>query len=82
MSVVASTSSPYGDVGWTCWRCGSYVPNGCTHHCPSNSIGTPFTPAPAQMSPDPLDRIANALERIAAVLEASNQERSPAKERP
>ncbi|MDH4159255.1 MAG: hypothetical protein OEV62_03285 [Actinomycetota bacterium] len=27
-----------GGPYWTCWLCGSQVPNGCTHHCPTFSV--------------------------------------------
>lgn len=26
--------------GWSCARCGSFVPNGNVHHCPTTAIGT------------------------------------------
>jgi hypothetical protein len=72
-----STTNPFGD-GWTCNKCGTYVPSGVTHSC----TNTQWTPQPYPGTSQPYDppvvkidpffvyeRIATALERIAAALE-------------
>ena len=46
--------------GYTCGSCGTWVPNGCTHTCPTAIRWVN-------------ERIAAALERIAAALEALNE---------
>jgi len=70
------TPSTAGDF-WTCWRCKAQVPNGCTHSCPTGVYPSPGVWPPSQPDPpavklDPffeIQRIAGALERIAAALE-------------
>ena len=60
---------PYGDPspsGWHCGTCGSWVPNGCTHSCPTSFRWTWNTnTVPAKTAED---RIADALELIAKAL--------------
>jgi hypothetical protein len=56
--------------GWNCHRCGAFVPDGCTHSCPTMVWVNPPPPKPW---PDPLDRVAAALERIAAALEEAGR---------
>lgn len=60
---------PYVDGGWTCGNCGAFVPNNTTHACP----GWTYQPA-TEVKWDRMSdvRIADALERIAAALEAQN----------
>lgn len=61
-----STTYPTGG-GYTCVRCGGFVPQGCSHSCAG------FQPMPeTQVRWDRMsdERIADALERIAAALEA------------
>jgi hypothetical protein len=53
--------------GWTCSSCGAWVPNGCTHSCPTY-IRWVNPPAPSAFSAE--ERIAAALERIALALDA------------
>jgi hypothetical protein len=57
--------------GWTCEKCGSWVPNGTYHTC-INGTGNNPVPAPYQINFLPywplFERIAVALEKIAEVL--------------
>lgn len=39
------TIYPLGD-GYTCWNCGQWVPNGCTHSCPTGIWPTQWTVNP------------------------------------
>lgn len=66
-------SSPYPTAsslgGYTCARCNAFVPNGSVHSCPSTFAWVNPPPPPPKL----VDlRIAEALERIAAALEAQN----------
>lgn len=58
-----NTGSSVG--GWTCQQCGAFVANNYTHSCPTSYKW--MNPPPPQ-APE-LERIAAALERIAAHLE-------------
>ena len=66
----SSTFTPTG--GYTCYRCKAFVPNGCTHSCPTMVWVNP-TP-PVTVTPTAEDRIAAALERIAVALERLSKE--------
>lgn len=67
-----STTHPT-DGGYTCARCGAFVPQGISHSC----AGLPPMPD-YQVRWDRMTdvRIADALERIAAALEAQNTDKS------
>ncbi len=56
-------------AGWTCARCGLFVPDGMTHICPV-SVSWGNNPAP-QPSPtdEKLDQIIFLLERLSRELE-------------
>lgn len=59
--------SGYDSNGWwQCSQCGTLVPNGCTHSCPTGAIPPPTN---FNVQPTTQERIAAALERIAAALE-------------
>lgn len=63
-----SANVPFGS-GYKCWNCGMWVPNGTLHTC-----GNQAQPAQPVVYQDPAQtRIALALERIAAALEASRE---------
>jgi hypothetical protein len=70
----APTSQDWqGAQGRTCSQCGTWVPNGCTHSCPT---GGPFSTIPQTKLAGPFspeERIATALERIATALEEANR---------
>ena len=36
MSATADLTSSTAPTGWTCYYCGGFVPNGCTHSCPTS----------------------------------------------
>ena len=57
--------------GWACPRCGSFVPRGCFHSCPTTAFPPYPPPAPAtSLDPTPTYmRIAAALERLATAFE-------------
>jgi len=55
-------------TGWTCPQCGAWVDYGKPHNCYPPQEAQPFHFMPPDYS-RPLDRIAAALERIAAILE-------------
>jgi hypothetical protein len=67
-----SSTGAYGG-GWRCQRCGGYIPTDCTHNCPYTNWQP--QPQPATSPATKIDtfisyeRIATALERIAAALE-------------
>ena len=66
-----SLESGTGPTGWTCPMCRSFVPNGCTHHCPSTTVIPVVDPRFSNPpKPDVFERIAVALERIATAMEA------------
>jgi hypothetical protein len=54
--------------GYTCYRCHAFIPNGCTHSCPTTLLYQP-SPPPAPMRMDHGFAYAAALERIAVALE-------------
>lgn len=42
--VMSSTFHYYPpQSGWTCFNCGGFVPNGCTHYCPTFAATPPRT---------------------------------------
>lgn len=59
--------------GYTCTRCGNFVPYGTLHYCWASYPPPTTYPQPTYSSPYPympvLERIAAALEKIAAALE-------------
>ena len=69
------TTWPYTGT-YKCWGCGQYVPVGSTHSCPGYQPATGGNSIKWVRMTDV--RIADALERIAAALEAQNQDRDPA----
>lgn len=70
MSVTFPYPYGYDYSGWNCGTCGAWVPNGCTHFCPSNVNPSYVAPQPPTV-PDPLTRIAHALEQIVGEIEAA-----------
>ncbi len=74
MSTSTPIVAPIGPTGWTCQRCKAFVPNGCTHHCPTTAVFPPMPsppPLPVSHEATALHRIAAALERIADALDES-----------
>lgn len=52
-------------ISWNCAYCGEGVPNGVTHSCPqSSAYGAKRT---TTLTPDPLERIATALEQLVQI---------------
>jgi hypothetical protein len=46
------TTGGTGGSGFTCYRCGNFVPSGITHHCPSTAVALP----PISNAPQPMLR--------------------------
>lgn len=72
MSFTSADTSYPTNGGYTCVRCGSYVPNGCSHACAG---GVPDFQDFQAVKWDRMSdvRIADALERIATALECIAQ---------
>ena len=69
-----------GGAGWRCASCGAWVPSGVGHICGNqNPYYGQSAYYSAFISPDTLERIAKALERIADSLSDNN--RSDSEER-
>ena len=76
MSVTANLTAGTGPTGYTCWKCGGFVPNGCAHFCQRNMApqfwAQPNSPAPL-WTPDgpqqPHEWVAHWAEQVRKVVE-------------